>query len=128
MKKNKNLAEKGWPIPFFGSQMSNICIVRELSDKVTINCVHPGYVKTRMTTGIGDLFPSKGVESIVKLALSPPCGPKVTSLLKFQAFKLSFCDYRLMSFWSKVKYLIILGLILLRLINLSKITYFGGSY
>ena len=88
MKQNKNLEEKGWLAPFSGYQMSKICIARELSDKVTINCVHPGYVKIGMITGTGDLSPSEGIESIVKLVLSPPAGPKVTSLLKFQALKL----------------------------------------
>ena len=92
MKQNKNLEEKGWLAPFFGYQMSKICIVCELSDKFTINCVHPGYVKTGMTTGTGDLSLSEGIESIVKLVLSPLAGPEVTSLLKSQAFKLSFCD------------------------------------
>ncbi|XP_057840732.1 (+)-neomenthol dehydrogenase [Cryptomeria japonica] len=82
VKQNKNLEEKGWPVPFSGYKMSKICIntytrllARELSDKVTVNCVHPGYVKTGMTGGTGDLSPSEGAESVVKLALSPPGGP-----------------------------------------------------
>ena len=74
MKQNKNLEEKGWPALFSRYQISKICIAPELSDKDTINCVHPGYVKTEMIAGTRDLSPSEGAESIVKLALSPPVG------------------------------------------------------
>ena len=75
MKQNKNLEEKGWPALFSRYKMSKICISHELSDKVTINCVYPGYVKTGIAVGTRYFLPSEGAKSIVKLALSPPTSP-----------------------------------------------------
>lgn len=82
VKQKKNLEEKGWPAPFSAYKMSKICmnaytrlLARELSDKAYVNCIHPGYVRTGMTYGTGDLSASEGAENVVKLALFPPGGP-----------------------------------------------------
>ncbi|XP_057840983.1 (+)-neomenthol dehydrogenase [Cryptomeria japonica] len=82
VKQKKNMEEKGWPAPFSAYKMSKICLnaytrllARELSDKAYANCIHPGYVKTEMTYGTGDLSPSEGAENVVNLSLLPPGGP-----------------------------------------------------
>ncbi|XP_057840976.2 (+)-neomenthol dehydrogenase [Cryptomeria japonica] len=82
VKQKKSLEEKGWPAPFSAYKMSKICVnaytrllARELCDKAYVNCIRPGYVRTGMTYGTGDLSPSEGAENVVKLALFPLGGP-----------------------------------------------------
>lgn len=47
---------------------------------VSINCVHPGFVKTDMTKGMGDFTPERGAHAPLYLALDAPQSLKGTFL------------------------------------------------
>lgn len=45
---------------------------------IAINCVHPGFVKTDMTKGMGDITPERGAKAPLYLALEAPQTQKGT--------------------------------------------------
>ncbi|KAM3964852.1 carbonyl reductase [NADPH] 1 [Aphomia sociella] len=45
---------------------------------ISINCVHPGFVKTDMTKGMGDFTPERGARAPLYLALEAPQSQKGT--------------------------------------------------
>ncbi|XP_068621293.1 carbonyl reductase [NADPH] 3-like [Battus philenor] len=45
---------------------------------ISINCVHPGFVKTDMTNGMGDFSPERGAHAPLYLALTAPQSLKGT--------------------------------------------------
>uniref|UniRef100_A0A0E0K2W2 UBX domain-containing protein n=1 Tax=Oryza punctata TaxID=4537 RepID=A0A0E0K2W2_ORYPU len=47
---------------------------KHASSPLRVNCVHPGYIKTDMTLGTGELTVEEGAAGPVALALSPPGG------------------------------------------------------
>lgn len=47
---------------------------------ISINCVHPGFVKTDMTNGLGDFTPERGAHAPLYLALDAPQSLKGTFL------------------------------------------------
>lgn len=50
----------------------------EQEKNVSINCVHPGFVKTDMTKGMGDFTPERGARAPLYLALEAPQTQKGT--------------------------------------------------
>lgn len=51
---------------------------KEQGKNVSINCVHPGFVKTDMTKGMGDFSPERGAKAPLYLALEAPQEQKGT--------------------------------------------------
>lgn len=51
---------------------------KEQGKNVSINCVHPGFVKTDMTKGMGDFTPERGAKAPLYLALEAPQTQKGT--------------------------------------------------
>ncbi|WOG85862.1 hypothetical protein DCAR_0105055 [Daucus carota subsp. sativus] len=49
-----------------------------------INCVHPGYTQTELTSKTGPLTPEEGARAPVMLALLPDGGPSGTYFLEMQ--------------------------------------------
>lgn len=47
-------------------------LAARLKGKVTVSCLHPGYVKTDMTEGEGDRTPEEAAADIYRLATSQP--------------------------------------------------------
>ncbi|XP_013188810.1 carbonyl reductase [NADPH] 3 [Amyelois transitella] len=45
---------------------------KEQGKDISINCVHPGFVKTDMTKGMGDFSPERGARAPLYLALEAP--------------------------------------------------------
>lgn len=45
---------------------------KEAGKDISINCVHPGFVKTEMTKGMGDFSPERGARAPLYLALDAP--------------------------------------------------------
>lgn len=45
---------------------------KEEGKDISINCVHPGFVKTEMTKGMGDFTPERGARAPLYLALEAP--------------------------------------------------------
>ncbi|CAH2988824.1 unnamed protein product [Chilo suppressalis] len=50
----------------------------EQGKNISINCVHPGFVKTDMTNGMGDFSPERGARAPLYLALEAPQSLKGT--------------------------------------------------
>lgn len=50
----------------------------EQGKNISINCVHPGFVKTDMTKGLGDFVPERGALAPLYLALEAPQSQKGT--------------------------------------------------
>ncbi|CAG9784327.1 unnamed protein product [Diatraea saccharalis] len=50
----------------------------ELGKNISINCVHPGFVKSDMTNGMGDFTPERGARAPLYLALEAPQSLKGT--------------------------------------------------
>ncbi|KAH7299251.1 hypothetical protein KP509_24G002300 [Ceratopteris richardii] len=76
---------KGWPQKFPSYKMSKIALHAYtrllamqmekrnlLGMKVFVNCVHPGFVRTDLSSGRGNLSAHEGAENVVLLALLPP--------------------------------------------------------
>ncbi|KAF3788918.1 (+)-neomenthol dehydrogenase [Nymphaea thermarum] len=84
-------SEKGtdWPIEFPTYSISKISLnaytrllALQLHDKACVNSVHPGYVRTDMNLGNGDLSPAEGAANLVRVALLPPGGPSGHNFLE----------------------------------------------
>ncbi|GJT20130.1 (+)-neomenthol dehydrogenase-like protein [Tanacetum coccineum] len=79
--KEGTLEAKGWPTRVSACILSKAAMnayTRILAKKYksfSINCVHPGYVKTDLTYNTGILSVEDGAETPVKVALSPHGGP-----------------------------------------------------
>ncbi len=54
------------------------------SKRILVNCVHPGWVRTRMGTMVAPLSPKKGAESIIYAATLPDDGPTGKYIVKRQ--------------------------------------------
>ncbi|KAG8060100.1 hypothetical protein GUJ93_ZPchr0002g26712 [Zizania palustris] len=82
--KNGELESRGWPakgdgfVAYKASKALLHAYTRVLARKhapsLRVNCVHPGYVKTEMTRGTGELTVEEGAAGPVTVALSPPGG------------------------------------------------------
>ncbi|KAI5063419.1 hypothetical protein GOP47_0021966 [Adiantum capillus-veneris] len=84
--KCQSLEGKGWPLKFPSYKMSKVALhaytrvlAREVekklsptSGRVFVNCVHPGYVRTDLTSLTGELSSQQGAANVVKIALLPP--------------------------------------------------------
>ncbi|XP_017229624.1 short-chain dehydrogenase/reductase 2b [Daucus carota subsp. sativus] len=79
--KENNWKANGWPIvvsPYKISKAAVSAYTRLLARKypdMLINCVHPGYCKTEITSESGPLTPEEGARAPVMLALLPNDGP-----------------------------------------------------
>ncbi|KAK1353329.1 putative salutaridine reductase (NADPH) [Heracleum sosnowskyi] len=79
--KEDKLKANGWPITVSAYKISKAAIAaytRFLARKfphMIVNCVHPGYVQTDFTGGIGTLTPEEGARAPAMLALLPDDGP-----------------------------------------------------
>ncbi|CAK1595442.1 unnamed protein product [Parnassius mnemosyne] len=79
VKQGKDI-EEGWgDSPYVVSKNAvnayTFMLQRRLADrKITVNCVHPGYVITDMTRGSGSVTPEQAAKVVVKLALEPEGG------------------------------------------------------
>uniref|UniRef100_A0A162BAH9 Glucose/ribitol dehydrogenase n=1 Tax=Daucus carota subsp. sativus TaxID=79200 RepID=A0A162BAH9_DAUCS len=86
----KNLKANGWPIVVSAYKISKAAInayTRLLAKKypnMLINCVHPGYTQTELTSKTGPLTPEEGARAPVMLALLPDDGPSGTYFLEMQ--------------------------------------------
>ncbi len=54
------------------------------NSNILVNCVHPGWVRTRMGTMIAPLSPKKGADSIIYAATLPSGGPHGKYIVKRQ--------------------------------------------
>ncbi|KAL5207208.1 hypothetical protein ABZP36_031643 [Zizania latifolia] len=96
--KNGELESRGWPakgngfVAYKASKVLLHAYTRVLARKhvpsLRVNCVHPGYVKTEMTRGTGDLTVEEGAAGPVTVALSPPGG--ATGVFFFRTEPASF--------------------------------------
>lgn len=76
--KDNTYKDKGWPSSTYAVSKVGVSALtfiqqRNLMDKdIIINCVHPGYVDTDMTSHMGPLTPDRGAEAPLYLALDAP--------------------------------------------------------
>ncbi|XP_074334757.1 salutaridine reductase-like isoform X2 [Apium graveolens] len=88
--KENNLKANGWPITVSAYKLSKAAInayTRLLARKfpnMLINCVHPGYVQTDMTSKTGSYTPEEGARAPAMLALLPDDGPSGIYFLEMQ--------------------------------------------
>nr|XP_043640036.1 (+)-neomenthol dehydrogenase-like [Erigeron canadensis]XP_043640037.1 (+)-neomenthol dehydrogenase-like [Erigeron canadensis] len=79
--KANKLSENGWPLTCTAYKIAKAAVnayTRLLArkyPKVLVNCVHPGYVKTDITSHTGHLTPEQGAKAPVMAALLPDNGP-----------------------------------------------------
>ncbi|CAI9274369.1 unnamed protein product [Lactuca saligna] len=79
--KDNKLSENGWPLTVAAYKVSKAAIngyTRLLARKfgnILMNCVHPGYVITDITSHTGHLTPEEGARAPVMVALLPDDGP-----------------------------------------------------
>lgn len=79
--KANKLSENGWPLMCSAYKISKAAIngyTRLLARKfgnILVNCVHPGYVITDITSHTGHLTPEEGAKAPVMVALLPNDGP-----------------------------------------------------
>lgn len=79
--KDNKLQENGWPLTCTAYKISKAAInayTRLLAKKlhnILVNCVHPGYVMTDITSHTGLLTPEEGAKAPVMVALLPDDGP-----------------------------------------------------
>ncbi|KAK1409045.1 hypothetical protein QVD17_41317 [Tagetes erecta] len=79
--KDNKLQENGWPLTCTAYKISKAAInayTRLLAKKfpnILVNCVHPGYVKTDITSHTGLLTPEEGAKAPVMVALLPDDAP-----------------------------------------------------
>uniref|UniRef100_A0A0D9VIT0 UBX domain-containing protein n=1 Tax=Leersia perrieri TaxID=77586 RepID=A0A0D9VIT0_9ORYZ len=99
--KNGELESRGWPArrdAFVAYKTSKalqhaytrVLARRHASSPLRFNCVHPGYVKTDMTLGTGELTAEEGAAGPVAVALSPPGG--ATGVFFIRTEPASFVD------------------------------------
>nr|GEY97558.1 hypothetical protein [Tanacetum cinerariifolium] len=80
LKANK-LLENGWPLTVSAYKVSKIAVnaYTRLSARkyqnILVNCVHPGYVITDITSNTGELTSEEGANAPVMVALLPDDGP-----------------------------------------------------
>uniref|UniRef100_A0A0C9RGF8 TSA: Wollemia nobilis Ref_Wollemi_Transcript_28310_1253 transcribed RNA sequence n=1 Tax=Wollemia nobilis TaxID=56998 RepID=A0A0C9RGF8_9CONI len=91
VKRGVKVEDSIWPRKFPTYSVSKVCLNaytrvlgRDLEGKVWVNSVHPGYVRTEMTFGSGDLSSTEGAENVVRVALFPPNGPSAQFFLEKQ--------------------------------------------
>ncbi|KAK1352840.1 putative salutaridine reductase (NADPH) [Heracleum sosnowskyi] len=88
--KENNLKANGWPIVVSAYKISKAAInayTRLLARKfpnMLINCVHPGYTQTELTSNTGPLTPAEGARAPAMLALLPDDGPSGIYFLEMQ--------------------------------------------
>eukprot|EP00250_Pteridium_aquilinum_P004762 c14964_g1_i1 orf=211-1140(+) len=82
--KSKTWENKGWPLKHPSYKMSKVALhaytrilAKELENRphnqrAFVNCVHPGFVRTDITSFQGDMTPKEGAENVVRVALLPP--------------------------------------------------------
>ncbi|KAL7609957.1 hypothetical protein Lser_V15G09843 [Lactuca serriola] len=79
--KDNKLSENGWPLTVAAYKVSKAAIngyTRILARKfgnILVNCVHPGYVITDITSHTGHLTPEEGARAPVMVALLSDDGP-----------------------------------------------------
>lgn len=79
--KEHKLQTNGWPLTVSAYKLSKISInayTRVIAKKypnMLVNCVHPGYVTTDMTSNTGPMTPEEGASAPVMCALLPDGGP-----------------------------------------------------
>lgn len=79
--KDNKLKANGWPHVGSAYRVSKAAVnayTRVLAKKfpnIIVNCVHPGYVNTEMTSNLGELTPEEGSRGPLMLALMPDGGP-----------------------------------------------------
>ncbi|KAK1352838.1 putative salutaridine reductase [Heracleum sosnowskyi] len=79
--KENNLKANGWPLVLSAYKISKAAInayTRLLARKypdILINCVHPGYCQTDITSETGPLTPEEGARAPAMVALLPDDGP-----------------------------------------------------
>ncbi|CAH1415554.1 unnamed protein product [Lactuca virosa] len=79
--KDNNVSENGWPLTVAAYKVSKAAVngyTRLLARKfgnILVNCVHPGYVITDITSHTGHLTPEEGARAPVMVALLPDDGP-----------------------------------------------------
>ena len=79
--KNAKLQENGWPLTMSAYKISKIVVnayTRLLAKRfknIIVNCVHPGYVVTDMTSQTGYITAEEGAKGPVMAALLPDDGP-----------------------------------------------------
>ncbi|KAJ9549964.1 hypothetical protein OSB04_022507 [Centaurea solstitialis] len=79
--KANKLSENGWPLTVGAYKVSKAAMngyTRLLARKfpnILVNCVHPGYVITDITSDTGHITPEEGARAPVMLALLPNDGP-----------------------------------------------------
>ncbi|WOG81228.1 hypothetical protein DCAR_0100373 [Daucus carota subsp. sativus] len=79
--KENKLKANGWPIKASAFKISKAAInayTRLLArnhPNISVNCVHPGYVQTDITSGTGPLTPEEGARAPTMVALLPNNGP-----------------------------------------------------
>lgn len=79
--KDGKLRDNSWPLTVSGYKVSKAAVnaytkfMAKTYPNILINCVHPGYVKTDINYGGGDITPEEGARGPAKLALLPDGGP-----------------------------------------------------
>ncbi|KAK9076701.1 hypothetical protein SSX86_005035 [Deinandra increscens subsp. villosa] len=79
--KDNKLLDNGWPLTCSAYKISKAAVnayTRLLAGKfhnILVNCVHPGYVITDITSHTGHLTPEEGAKAPVMVALLPDDGP-----------------------------------------------------
>ncbi|KAM3388228.1 hypothetical protein ACQJBY_010794 [Aegilops geniculata] len=75
------LEPHGWPTKFSAYKVSKAAmnaysrILARRHPELSVNCAHPGFVKTDMSMGFGVLTPEEGAHNLVKVVLLPDGGP-----------------------------------------------------
>ncbi|MFS7941789.1 putative (+)-neomenthol dehydrogenase [Helianthus anomalus] len=79
--KDNKLVENGWPLTCAAYKIAKASLnaytrlMARKYNKILVNCVHPGYVITDITSHTGHLTPEEGAKAPVMLALLPNDGP-----------------------------------------------------
>lgn len=79
--KEDKLKANGWPITVSAYKISKAAIaaytrfLAKMFPRMIINCVHPGYVQTDITSKTGPLTPEEGARAPAMVALLPDDGP-----------------------------------------------------
>ncbi|KAD3068924.1 hypothetical protein E3N88_36804 [Mikania micrantha] len=76
-----NLKKNGWPLTVCAYKVSKVALnaytrlMARKYENILVNCVHPGYVKTDMTSQTGFITVEEGAKGPVMAALLPDNGP-----------------------------------------------------